>query len=182
MITPGSIIRNAFVNRLGKCLFLILIFGTFPVTVAQAQDSCEVELKEADQKYRSGEFNAALALINGCLSRKEATQQDQAWAYKLLGKVYIARENTGDAKRAFRTMLELNPQMTLDATQETPEVMAIFNEVKMAFEQQRLRTGKSRKWLWIGAGGLTAAGITAAIILKGGNEEGFVPPPGRPPR
>jgi len=167
-------------------LTLIMILSLIPVTLAQAQSLCEVALNEAEQKYRSGDFSAALILINRCLIRTEATAQDKVWAYKLLGKVHIAQENPDEAKKAFALMLRLSPETTLDPTQETPEVMAIFNEVKAAFEKPRppragpqpKKKGGSKKWIWIGAGGVAAVGATAILLGGGGgNGDGTTPPP-----
>jgi len=176
----------AVTGRWLKHLIFFLIFSTISVTNAQVPNSCEAELRRAEQKYRAVELDSAVYLIRLCLNKKEATDQDKARAYKLLGKVYIARQDTTEAKKAFGKMLELNPQMTLDATQETSEVMVIFNEVKMAFEQKQRQVGKSKKWLWIGASGAAAVGAAVAILGGGGNgaggNGGFVAPPGRPPR
>jgi len=181
MFRQSPSIPNNLVNSLVACLILTLTFSAFSVAMAQAQSSCEAELNQAEQKYRSGELNAALALINRCLGRKETTKQDKMGAYKLLGKIFIAQEKPEEAKKTFMIMLTLNPQMTMDPLQETPEVITIFNEAKTVFEKQPrqpeeprpAKKGGSKKWLWIGAGGLAAAGTVAILILGGkGEDEG----------
>jgi len=129
-----------------KHLILLLIFNTISAVQAETKNTCEAELRVADQKYRAGELDSAAYLIRLCLNKKEATKKDSVWAYKLLGKVYIARQDINEAKNAFGEMLKLNPKTTLDETQETLEVMAIFNEVKTTFEKQR---GKNWQWLFV---------------------------------
>lgn len=161
---------------------LLLLFIIWKAAIAQTQSACEAALLEAEQKYQAGKLDSALVLINGCLVKKDATRQDKASAYEFLGKVYIALDEIEQAKNAFGEMLKVNSKITLDPTMETPEVMAIFNEVK----QKQRQAGKSKKWLWFRAGGLVAAGITAAIIFQnapqGSSSESFVLPLGRPPR
>ena len=162
-----------------KHVALLLIFSTISVVQAQTQNTCVAELREANQKYLAGKVDAARDLLKKCVNKNKASKQDKVEAYKLLGKIYIAKDSSDQAIDAFKKMLKLNCQMTLDTTQETPEVIAIFNEVK---KQQKC--GGSKKLLWISAGGgLAVAG--AIIFWPSPKEEkieplGFVEPPGRP--
>jgi len=162
-----------------KHMILFLIFSTISTVQAQTQNACEVELRLANQQYRFGKFDSAYYFIRLCLNKKEAITQDSVEAYKLLGKIHIAKDSTDKAREAFKIALKLNDcQITLDANQEPPVVIKIFNKVK----QQTC--GKSKKWLWIG-GGLIAAGTTTIIICPwcgdGPTQDGFVQPPSRPP-
>jgi len=162
-----------------KHLILFLIFSVIFVANAQAQNSCEAELREAQQKYSENEFDAARDLLKRCVNKKKASDQDKIKAYELLGKVFIAKDSSGKALEAFKAMLKLDCQITLDSTQVTPEVFGIFKE------SQKQQTCGNKNWLWI-TGGLAAAGGAVIIILtRDGDEpppnpDDFVQPPGRP--
>lgn len=160
-------------------LVLLLIFGAISAVQAQVPTACETELRAAEQQFLDGKFDSASSLIRFCLKKKEATTQDSVKAYILLGKIYIARDSTTQARETFKTALKLsNCQMTLDANQETPEVMRLFKEVK------KQTCGKSKIWIWVGVG-VAVAGTTVAIICSRPEppplvQDGFVEPPGRP--
>jgi len=101
----------AVTGRWLKPLIFLLIFIVIFVANAQAQNSCESELRRAEQKYRAVELDSADYLIRLCLNKLEASKQHKIEAYKLLGKVYIAKDSTGKAKEAFKKMLEINPEV-----------------------------------------------------------------------
>ncbi len=173
MKTTSHFFNNGSTSRFIHWLICAAILMACSEAMSQTPRSCETELKAAEQKYVDGYLDEAVDLLNRCLNNPNTANQDKAEAYKLLGKVYIAKENRDEAKKAFTMMLALNPVATLDATKETSEVMSVFNEVKTALEKPRqpsettqpVKKGRSKKWLWIGAGGAAAAGT--AIVLYG---------------
>ncbi len=203
-ISDGS--TNRFIHWLICATILMVCSAAMP----QTPSPCETELKTAEQKYLDGYLDEAMGLLNRCLNKPSATNQDSAEAYKLLGKIYIAKENRQEAKKAFWMMLMINPAANLEPATETAEVMLIFYEVKAALEKQRqppeevkaapgkqqqppeattpAKQGRSKKWIWIGAGGAAAVGAAVAVLGGGGGGNGgrgnggFVAPPGRPPR
>jgi len=189
MKTKSNFIDNGSTSRFIHWLICTAILIACSEAMPQTSRSCETELKTAEQKYLDGYLDEAVDLLNRCLDKPGATNQDSTEAYKLLGKIYIAKENRAEAKKAFWMMLTINPAANLNPAIETSEVMSIFNEVKTALEKQRqppeepqpMKQGRSKKWLWIGGGtAVVAASITAIVLSNGTTDEGFVKPPGRP--
>jgi len=175
--------KKSYSSKTGRRLeptILLLVFVMVSVAQTQTPDSCKAELSNADQKYKTNDFDAARDLLNRCVKNKKASKYGKVEAYKLLGKVYIAKDSTDKALEAFKAMLKLDCRTMLDSTQVTPEVFMTFQDAK------KQQTCGSKKWLWIG-GGLAAGGGAAIIILTGGGDgeppiqDGFVQPPGRPP-
>lgn len=194
MKTRSHFIGNSSTSRFIHWLICAAILMACSEAMPQTSRSCETELKTAEQKYLDGYLDEAVDLLNLCLNNPDVINQDKAEVYKLLGKIYIAKDNRDEAKKAFGMMLTLNPAAILDPTKETLEVMSIFNEVLTALEKQRrppkepkpVKKSRSKKLLWIGAGGAAAVGAAVVILGGGGNggggNGGFVEPPGRPPR
>lgn len=197
MVTQKSIRR-----KVGLIVALIFI-NPLAVGMAQAQDPCETALREAEQNYYAGQFDQAIARVNGCLNKSGLAKEEKIKAYKLLSLICIAQENLEQARSNIRKLLELEPNYAPDPAQDSKEFVELI--AKMKEQQPRLqppppsetpprqplpqkssvKKGGSRKWLWIGAGGLAAAGATAAILLGGGNKgepppQPFPLPPGRP--
>ena len=164
-------------------IFLLLVFlyspliNSFSDALAQTQDSSKQELKDADAKFRNTMFEVGINLLKLGLSHKDAKKEDRVQAYMLMGKIYVALENPARAKLAFGQMLQLDREIALYPSQETPEVIRVFDEVKTAFEEElRWKTEPQhakkwvKKWPWIV--GASFAGGVAAILILGGDGGG----------
>lgn len=176
-------------NRLPKPLILSLvtsvivsahILNPLTATYAQAQDKCLQAFAEAKNKYYTGEFSAAIALVEECLKKSDLNTRAKKSAYELLALFHIANDDTMQATSAVQNLLELEPDYDPKALQELdapPRFISLVDRAKQALPPKKSR---SKKWLLIGGGtAIIAVGITA-FVLSNGTDEGFVKPPGRP--
>jgi tetratricopeptide (TPR) repeat protein len=187
-----------------------LIFRSFTLTLlcaflwaagAHAQDRCKTELAKAEQAYSEGFFEQALALTNACLNKGHLTPAELAWVHKLLGQIYISKNELRQARVHAQKLLEVAPDYEPDKDQDLQRWIELVTEVKQERErqiqQQQLteppevkpivredssKKGTGKKWLWLGGGGVLAAGVAAFLILQGDDTRQRLPdPPGLPP-
>ncbi len=154
---------------------LAILLTIFNVAPALAQAPCRDALERAEDQYDAGQYQRVIAILQPCLPNEVPTA-GQLRAYKLLALAYLLADDKGSAKTPVREMLKLNPRFEADATQDPQSFVDLVNEVKS--EMQRPR---SKKWLWIGGGGLVAGAVAAYFIFR---EEDLqdLPLPPNPPR
>ena len=165
--------------------------------MAQPQDKCEKELREADQNYRIGRFNESIDLLTRCLNKKAVSKEEKMRAYRLLGLAFIAKDYEKQARNAVTKLLELVPNYESDPIQDPPPFTKLVEEVREqiqtpAVEQppklvvppvRQEKKGGGMKWLLIGGVGLVAGGVVAFLVSGGDGPNPLpVPPdlPGRP--
>lgn len=190
-----------------KCLIfcslaLVLPYTIFWVAGARAQGRYETELSKAEQAYGEGLFDQVIDLVKSCLSKGDLTTAEQAWAYKLLGQVYVSKNEPQPAKVCVQKLLEVAPDYEPNRDQDLQMwielVEAAKQERQRQIQQQQLpkppddkpvdraeasKKGGGKKWLWIGGGGAVVAGTAAYLIFRGDNTKQRLPdPPGLPPR
>jgi hypothetical protein len=141
------------------------------VAPASAQVPCRDALERAEDQYDAGQYQQVIAVLQPCLPNEVPTA-GQLRAYKLLALAYLLTNDKGSAKTPVREILKLNPRFEADATQDPPPFVDLVNEVKA-------ERPKSKKWLWIGGGGLVAGAVAAFLIFK--QEESDLPDPPLPP-
>ena len=134
--------------------------------IAQTQEGCEQELRQATSLFQAARYDSALSLLNLCLLQKQPVQSEKAEAYKLLGKVKVALDDPPGAKAAFREMLSLQPFMELDSKQETLETVKIFNAVRIEFLTANSTTKGAKNWPWIVVSGAVVFTVSALLFLK----------------
>ncbi len=87
-----------------------VLFGVLALLVAvpgQAADSCDLELDEAEKRYRGGAFKQAMKLVEACLeSRPGYDERLQALAIK--AKIELATDDVGGARETVERLLELD--------------------------------------------------------------------------
>lgn len=147
------------------------------VSLAGAQDRCATVLEQAYELYDVGEYGRVIASLKPCLPVGIETEQ-KLRACKLLALASLAIDDTVEAEKAVGWMLDQDPKYKPDPSQEQIEFIRLVERAK----QQRLTQAKKsgRKWLWIGGGGLVAAGVAAVLISSGGGVERLPDPPGLP--
>lgn len=153
---------------------LAFLLALFPVAPASAQDSCREALERAEDQYDAGQYQQVIAVLRPCLPN-QVPAAGQLRAYKLLALAYLLAEdkNKGAAKTQVREMLKLNPRFEADITQDPQAFVDLVNEVRAEMGR------RSKKWLWIGGGGVIAAAVAAFLIFK--QEESDLPDPPLPP-
>jgi hypothetical protein len=197
-----------FANWRNSCFFstnfmvgTALIMCLFMTTWTQAQEQCEQARQQAEEKFRANAYVEVVALLNRCLTQGGLSDSSKVYIYVLLSRAYLASQDSVSAASAISSLLNLAPAFAPGEDNYTSGYRNFFQAVKSerqvlqpatpqplevpAESGKNLKKSRSKKWLWIGAGGAAAAGITAAVILGSGNNDGpvaesFVPPPGRP--
>ncbi len=133
---------------------------------AQTPENCEQELRQATSLFRSAKYDSALSLLNFCLLERQPGSLEKVEAYKLLGKVKVALDDTRGAKAAFRETLSLQPFLELDSKQETPEIIKIFNEVRIEFLTANPTTRGAKNWPWMAISGAVVFTVAALLFFK----------------
>jgi len=130
--------------------------------LGRAQDSCAVALREAEKKYALADFAAALGLASSCLNADQLRDPDAARLYQLLGRIYLAQNDSAQAALAIKGLLKRLPQYAPDPEQEPPLFIVFVNQIK---REVQLSAASSQKSItpWIAGGVL--AGVTALVVL-----------------
>lgn len=157
-----------------KSFLLVIIVASIPFAYsfdsevglfAQTKESCQSGLTLAEAFYNEAKYDSALSLLHNCLS-KGLKQPEKVKAYKLLGKVNVASGNIAAAKEAFRETLKLAPLTNLDPQQETPEIIELFEQVKIEFLTANESPAESKNWPWIAVAGAVVVTVGALLFLK----------------
>jgi hypothetical protein len=79
--------KNFFCYHLRQWFIGTMICTAIPFSnaLAQTQDQCAAELAEAEQKYKLGQSQQAIAAVRRCLDKTALTQADKIQAYRLVG-------------------------------------------------------------------------------------------------
>jgi hypothetical protein len=175
----------SYINSLARnfsilLLMLLLFFQPFAVPEAPAQRKCETELTDARKQFFAGNFDDAKTLVEQCLNKRGLSKDERKQAYELLAEINSSNKDTAQVKIATQELLKVDPEYK-PPDDAHPLFIRLVNEAKLAIKPKK---GNRKKWLWVGAGSLAAAGIATTVILisNKGDEDGFVLPPGRPPR
>lgn len=190
--------RNNLAHRflvffLTGLLSFTFIYDTRSFAKTRLPKDCEKELVIAEWNYREGSFDEAIQILLRLRYKKGCREQEKALAYKLLAKIYIAKNYLAQARLAIRKMLELDGNIVLDPGKEPPPFIYLFKEAKKVLEEEKsvVATGKPQKkksnfklWPWLVGTGV--AGAAAFIVFGGGEADdsfgssGFPRPVGRP--
>jgi hypothetical protein len=166
--TPVKAARAALVWLLVTCMT--------GQSMAQAVD-CQADLSRAEENYRNGKFQEAISLVQGCIDKSGVQEADLGRAYRILGLVYIAEDDQGQARAAVTQLLRVVPGYAPDANLDSPPFVSLVDEIRRqlypppppppppAPEPSKPKSG-GRKWLLVGLGVL-AAGAGALVLSHG---------------
>ena len=119
--------------RLLLATAILLVFGVAhsSIVLAKAQSSPERELATAKQFYADGNFSRALTLLHRATARVEqggAPNRDALLleAYFFLGLTQHALNDVASALESFRMLLQICPACEIDASGNTPEIVALY--------------------------------------------------------
>jgi hypothetical protein len=151
-----------------RAILLVLLTGWATVN-SQTTTSCEAVLSKADDYYQAAKYDSALLWIPRCFEREDKTTDNMIAGYQLLGKIYVARGEGEEAKKAFIAMFGLSPFIQLDSREEGPAVVKAFNDARIEFlagpdTETKQPPAKSTDWLWIAVGGSIVVLLTALIL------------------
>ncbi len=141
---------------------------------AKEKLSCAKILDKAEEFYYNAEFNKAVDLIRQCFKEPQLTRNNKLRAYRLLTRIFLAKNENDKAEKIARKMLQADPAYTPTIEREKPDYIKLINDLKSELTPKTTVTEppkkSSKKWIWIGAGAAVVLGTTA-IILSGGNKD-----------
>jgi hypothetical protein len=111
--------RNVFLG-IAIALSLALTAYHSPLT---AQDN--PTLRRASKAYNNLSYSQAITLARQA-SRERLVPEDQVRAYELLAFAYASLDSTRKATEAFKQVLLLNPDRSLDAARVSPKITSAF--------------------------------------------------------
>lgn len=91
-------------------------------------------LTQGIQAYEELEWETAITRLDEAL-KLGLQESSQVEAYKYLGFCYIETDQLSKAKKAFGTLLDLNPAYELDPNVWPPKYREVFDQVKADREQ-----------------------------------------------
>ncbi len=90
------------------------------------------QLKQARATYEYGNYASAIDQLERLLaSRRLESPQDQLEAYRLLGLAHFFSAHTEDARRAFVTLLSLDPDFQLDPLYVPPQAVRFLDQIRL---------------------------------------------------
>ncbi len=107
---------------------------------AQAQESCDQALAEANTHFSFGRFDEAITLLDACLEQDAFSEEQQRQAYEILAQVYEANGQEQEARTALAELLTLSPGYEPDPAYPSSFrdlVEAVKGELAAADEAQR---------------------------------------------
>lgn len=87
--------------------------------------------------YNDLEFEQAIATLTAAMQQKNLSRQELTEGYKYLALSHVALSQSGEAKAAFRKLLEANPGYNLSRT-ESQKALDLFEEVKSSMPAARV--------------------------------------------
>ena len=139
--------------------------------LASEKQSYKNQLELAQESYYEGEFDESIELINQCLQDSSLSWRNKIYAYTILTRSLLAKNDLENAKKSIQKILELDQTYQPTIEEETPQYVKLVSEVKKEQQQLVVKPAKSgiRKWIWIGAG--SVAVITLIAVISGGSGE-----------
>lgn len=130
----NSLIINRFPKRgmiqlslMALLSFMLLSSGTF-------SDDAKDKLKQAENYYKSAQFDNAIEILNGLSKDASVNEEIQKDALRFLGRAYTAKGLYDDAKNAIHRLLELEPPMVMfNPDYEPPVFMKLYYESRKEF-------------------------------------------------
>ncbi len=95
-------------NRVARLMLLALCAWSHEA--ARAQEPCARALKEAEEQYRRGRHDAAVALLAPCLANGALAANAAQRAHILLARVYFSQDRRDSAEVCLRRLWQLAPE------------------------------------------------------------------------
>jgi len=120
-------------------LTLTLLNPTWPLsqTVLLSTESAE-QLKLAQSYYDDIEYEECLRMLDLAEKNGNLSSEENVLLYALRGKTHAILDNNDAAYDAFWSLLQYSPDYLLDPN-ESPKILAVFNNVKKQVEKLMLQ-------------------------------------------
>lgn len=100
-------------------------------------------LVQVQDLYLAGEYEQVVERSSGLLA-EAVTVQDSVQAYRLRAFALVALGRNREATTVFHDLLDLAPELTLDAETVSPKIRAVFEQVKAGRKSQSAPAAESR--------------------------------------
>ena len=169
-----NIANNILIGYLFMALIFIPIAGKFGSVSAQSIEACEEELKEAQNKYDTGLFDAVIEIVNECLNNENLSQENKKKAYRLLGLTYVAKDYLSEAKTAVSKLLDIVPIISEEIKErkiiEKEKIIKTDESTLKGKKQVDSKDEKSNTIWWYIGGGVLAVVAILVLALGGGDD------------
>jgi hypothetical protein len=89
--------------------------------------------------------------------------------YRLLSFVYLGQNDSGAARRAVESLLDLQPTYTPNPAEDRPDFVALVQKSRKARQAKAGTKENDRRWVrWALGAGAAAVGTAAVLLLRGG--------------
>jgi len=168
----AGMLRRTLIRALA--LYIVAYVAAPPIVGAVG---CSEELAKAEQSYHKGQFEEAIALLEGCLDKPDLPRAERRAAYRLLGLTYLAQDFRDKARTAVKQLLQLVPDYQPDLDQDPPPFVSMVNDVRAELSTAPAIPApvskphrKPIKKILIIAGTILTGGLLAVVLSGGGNE------------
>ena len=142
----------------------------------QAQD-CESALEDVEEAWDQRQYSDIIARLQECPSQGLPQKQQRIAAYEYLARAHWAGGHKALADSAIYRLLDDDSKYTPKTPAYTRSYVALAEEVKERWLNDRKDGGWP--WLWIGVGGGVITGDIVYFILNN-NDDPFDPLPEAP--
>jgi tetratricopeptide (TPR) repeat protein len=157
-------------------LYMQIFYGfpprVFAIDPADDQSNFSALMDQAEELYYAGNLDRSIELVDSCLKNNSPDESERARAYKILIRIYLAKNEAATAKEFVNSILELDPDYQPTIEEETPKFVNLVDEVRTERLNLQLIPVTSADssgispWLWIGAGSAAIITIIAIISAK----------------
>lgn len=167
---------------LSPWLLLVAMCAAGASTVqAQTPVTCDTSYADAQEAYYAADFETAVSLLLPCARKTTLSDSTRAQTYRLLSFVYLGQNDQEAARRAVESLLDLQPEYTINPVEDRPDFIALVEEVKKVRQKKAEAGEEDRRWIRWTIGIAAAALGTAAVLLFGDGGSGDGPDPLPPP-
>ena len=130
--------KNFSSDSYGKRIFLIILFSMLfsavNISSLNAQDDPKAKLDQAEEYYKSAQFDNAIDILNGLAADTNVDVEIRKEALRFLGRAYSAKGLYDKAKESITQLLKLEPPMVVfNPDYEPPVLMKIYYESRKEY-------------------------------------------------
>ena len=115
-------------------MFLFAVLFLLLVSAVSAQTDSKDKLDQAEQYYKSAQFDNAIEILNSLAADNSADIEVRKEALRFLGRAYSAKGLYDKAKEAIAQLLKLEPPMVVfNPDYEPPVFMKLYYESRKEF-------------------------------------------------
>ncbi len=117
------------ISRIGFGFISVFVLSGFHLSAYGQVTSCTDALKQAEQHYAVGQFDASINLLGVCLEDEVTPVAQQGEAYRLMGLNYIAKDAQERAEEAVQNLIQLVPGYEPDPLGDPPVFVKMVEDI-----------------------------------------------------